>query len=140
MHNMRMDVYEDLPKAMKAYLSNYGWHFSQKMCEFAVSNMKKKDPSAGKLTPITPYTKEQVDNMLKQYNINLEKKEGYDYVFAANMAKSDYMGSSIADEQHIAKFVKDYTEDPDGYDGLPFTRYYADTIGAGIPIIWEEML
>lgn len=140
MHNMRMDIYDEMPESMRKYLSNYGWHFSKKMCEFAVENMKKKDPSTGKLVPITPYTKEQVDNMLKQHNITLDNKEGYDYVFAANMCKSDYLGSSITDDQHVAKFVKDYTEDPDAYPGLPFTRYYADTIGSGTPIIWEEML
>ena len=27
-----------------------------------------------------------------------------------------------------------------GYGGLPFTRYYADTIGSGTPILWEEMM
>lgn len=50
------------------------------------------------------------------------------------------MGSSIKDEQHLALFVKDYVSDPDAYEGLPFTRYYADTIGSGTPITWEEML
>ena len=136
---MRLDAYEKLPSGMREYLENYGWHFSKKMCEFAVSNMKKKDAS-GKLTPITPYTKEQVDSMLQQHGVQIEEKKGYDYVFAANMAKSDYMGSSIKAEQHLALFVKDYVSDPDAYEGLPFTRYYADTIGSGTPITWEEML
>lgn len=136
---MRLDAYEKLPSGMREYLENYGWHFSKKMCEFAVSNMKKKDAS-GKLTPITPYTKEQVDSMLQQHGVQIEEKNGYDYVFAANMGKSDYMGSSIKDEQHLALFVKDYVSDPDAYEGLPFTRYYADTIGSGTPITWEEML
>ena len=136
---MRLDTHERFPSGMREYLENYGWHFSKKMCEFAVSNMKKKDAS-GKLTPITPYTREQVDTMLQQYGVQIDEKKGYDHVFAANMAKSDYLGSSIKDDQHVALFVKDYVCDPDAYEGLPFTRYYADTIGSGTPITWEDML
>ena len=37
-------------------------------------------------------------------------------------------------------FVKDYIDDPDGYEGLPFTRFYADCIGSGTPIMWSDML
>ena len=68
------------------------------------------------------------------------KNDLYDYVFVANMCKADYLGSSVPDETHLAKFVKDYCDDPDGYEELPMTRFYADTIGKGIPIIWEDML
>ena len=54
-----MDVYEKLPPGMDKYLSHYQWHFSKKMCEFAVSRMyKTKD---GKKQKIEPYTKEQTD-------------------------------------------------------------------------------
>jgi hypothetical protein len=56
------------------------------------------------------------------------------------MAKADYMGSSIVDETHLLKFVKDYIDDPDGYEGLPMTRFFADVIGKGIAIDWEDML
>lgn len=82
---------------------------------------------------ITPYTKEQVDDILTSYGVNVDKST-YDYVFAANMCKADYYGSSIADDLHLALFVKDYCEDSDGYEGLPFTRFYADCIGKGIGI------
>lgn len=33
---------------MEAYLSNFGWHFNKKMCDFAVSLMKKINPATGK--------------------------------------------------------------------------------------------
>lgn len=56
------------------------------------------------------------------------------------MCRADYLGSSITDEGHVAMFIKDYVDDPDGYDGLPFTRFYADCIGSGKPIMWEDML
>lgn len=136
---MRMDVYEKMPSGMDKYLSNNGWHFTKKMCEFAVSRMYKKN-SNGKREKIEPYTKERTDQMLKTYGVELKNDCGYDACFAANMAKSDYLGSSVPDEHHVALFVKDYLDDPDGYEGLPFTRYFADTIGSGTPIMWEDML
>lgn len=96
--------------------------------------MFKKDIN-GEENYITPMTKEGVDELLRRFNVIVKNKIGYDYVFAANMCMADYMGSSIADEKHLALFVKDYVDDPDGYKTLPFTRFYADCIGSGTPII-----
>ena len=132
---MRLDDREEFPTGLEKYLSMYGWHFSKKLCNFAVSNMRKD--SGEKIAPIT---KEALDLLLAKNGIELDNKFGYDYVFVANMCKADYLGSSVTDEAHLAKFVKDYCDDPDGYSELPMTRFYADTIGKGIPIIWEDML
>lgn len=81
-----------------------------------------------------------VDALLKQYGIELKKDKGYDCVYVCNMAISDYFGSSIPNQQYLAMFIKDFIDDEDAYDGMPFTRYYADTIGSGTPIPWEEMM
>lgn len=120
--------------SMKEYLSIYGWHFSKKMCEWAVSMMKNK---AGK---ITPYSKEDVSRLLKNNGIELEKDAGYDSVYIANMAKADFLNSSIVDESHLAKYIKDVIDDPDGYCGLVFMRFYADCRGSKTPIIWEDLI
>ena len=91
-----------------------GWSFSKKMCEFAVSRMKDRD---GK--KIEPITKEQIDKLLKTNGIELKHDNGYDCVYVANMARADYWGSSIADEQHLALFVGDFIDDEDAYPGCP---------------------
>ena len=109
------------------------------MCEYAASRMYKKD-SNGKKSYISPWSKESVDNLLYKYNIKVENKTAYDFVYIANMALADFMNSSIMDEQHLALFIKDYIDDPDAYEGMVFTRYYADCIGSGNPINWEDML
>ena len=132
---MRLDDREEFPTGLEKYLSMYGWHFSKKLCNFAVSSMKKDNGER-----IAPITKEALDLLLAKNGVVLDNKFGYDYVFVANMCKADYLGSSVPDEAHLAKFVKDYCDDPDGYEELPMTRFYADTIGKGIPIIWEDML
>lgn len=136
---MRLDAREVFPSGMEEYLSQYGWHFSKKMCEWAVSKMYKRN-SLDKKIPIQSWNKDSVDKLLNKYGVTIENKIGYDYVFAANMCIADYYGSSIIDEQHVALFIKDYVDDPDGYEELPFTRFYADCIGSGVPINWEDML
>lgn len=134
----RLDTYDNLPLGMREYLATYGWHFSKKMCEWAVGNMKVE--KNGKKEKLEAMKRDDVEEMLKKLGIKLEKDKGYDAVYAANMAKADYFKSSIPDEAHLAMFVKDYIDDPDGYEGLPFTRFYADCIGKGVPIIWSEFI
>lgn len=130
----RLDARDKYPSGMEDYLAFNGWHFNKKLCEWAVSKMYKMNITKRK-EYITPYTKEAVDNMLKTYNVKLENDIGYDAVYVANMAKADFYGSSISDDAHLTKFIKDYLDDPDGYDGIVFTRFYADCIGSGTPIM-----
>jgi hypothetical protein len=83
-----------------------------------------------------PYTsKEDLQKLFQSYNIKIENNVAYDIVFVYHMAKADFFKSSIPDEQHLLQYVKDYVDDVDGYDGLPMTRFYADCIGSGNPII-----
>ena len=131
MMRMPLDIYDDRPISMKRYLKYYGQHFNKKLCDFAVSKMNH-----GK----QPVNKEKVDEALKNYNIKLENNELYDYIYVYNMGNNDFMGSSILDERHLAMYVKDVIDDRDGYDGIVFNRWYADTVTLGIPIDWEEML
>lgn len=128
---MRLDIYDERPASMKRYLKYYGEHFNKKLCEFAISKMKH-----GKY----PVLKEKVDEILTKYGVKLERNELYDYVYVYNMGNNDFMGSSIVDERHLALYVKDVIDDKDGYDGIVFNRWYADTVIQGIPIEWEDML
>lgn len=131
----RLDVYEAKPAKMTAYLQNYGWHFSKAMCDWAVSKMKDRNGSK-----LSPYTKERVDTILSQNGIELKNSEGYDAVYVMNMARADYLGSSITDEAHLARYVKDYLDDVDGVPTRAMDEFYAHCIAAGVPIIWSEMM
>ena len=137
---MPLDIYDDMPRDMRIYLSHYGWHFNKQACEFAVSLMKRKNPTTGKLEKIEAYTKEQVDEMLKKYNVAIEDKSNYDYVYVANMCKADYLKSSIIDDQHLALYVKDTIDDPDAGDGVTMRRWYATMVANGEMVEWSEML
>lgn len=113
---MRLDTKDKLPAGMENYLSYNGWHFNKRLCEYACSKMKKGQ------VRITPWTKEEVEGLLTKYNVVLDNNNGYDAVYVANMAKADFMGSSLVNEQQVAKYVKDYLDDVDGYDEIAMTR------------------
>ena len=129
-----LDLYDELPKAMRKYLMHNGWHFNKSLCEYAVSLMKKHGK---KLESIS---KENVDRLLEQYKIQLENNVGYDYVFVANMCKADYYGSSIMDDKHVALYIKDTIDDEDAADGTTMRRWYATMVGNGIMINWDDSL
>ena len=126
------------PKGMDNYLMYHGPHFSKELHDFAVSKMTKKVGS--REVPIEPYSKKEVDELLDRYDVKLKNKEGYDYVYVANMCKADFLGSSVPDEHHLAKYVKDVVDDVDGYDGIVFNRWFADTAKKGVVIDWYDVV
>ena len=137
MYQRRTGSYDEIPEGMKKYINNYGCHFNKKLSDWAASKMYKN--VNGKKQYIQPYTKEQVDNLLKQNNIQLERGKLYDHVYLANMVKADFLGSSVPNEQYLAKYIKDVIDDADAEEGFIFNRYYADTMFMNNPVDWEEM-
>ena len=129
-----LDLYDDMPKAMRRYLQHNGWHFNKSLCNFAVSLMKKQ----GKR--LEPISKENVDKLLEQNKIQLDNNVGYDYVFVANMCKADYYGSSITDDKHVALYIKDTIDDEDAADGTTMRRWYATMVANGIMVDWDDSL
>lgn len=139
MGRQSLDSYTDMPKEKRLYLQNFGWHFNKKAAEYAMSLMKRKN-SSGKLDKIEPYTKEQVETLLKKYSIELENDIMHDSVYVAAMARADFWGTSLSDDLHLALYIKDVIDDPDAADGTIMRRWYAGMVAAGIPVEWEELL
>lgn len=133
-------MYDEIPEEMRKYLSINGWHFNKKACDYAVSLMRKKNPTTGKAERIEPIGKALVDAMLAKYGISLENNVGYDYVYVANMAKADLMKSSITDEQHLALYVRDVIDDIDAGDGEVMREWDAKMTSRGMPIEWSDLL
>ena len=139
MYHKRTGSYDEIPEGMMRYINNYGCHFNKKLSDWAASKMYKKDVN-GKKQYIQPYTKEQVDQLLKANSIQLERGKLHDHVYIANMVKADFLGSSIPNEQYLAKYIKDVIDDPDAEDGFVFNRFYGDCIFMNNPIDWDEMV
>lgn len=137
---MDLDAVIKRPKEMEDYLAHYGWHFNKKMCDYAVSLMKVKNPSSGKEEAVEAMRRDEVLELLKRYNIKLENDTMYDSTFVANMCKADYMKKSISDDQHMAMYIQDTIDDVDAADGSVMYCWYAKMRKAGKPIEWEDML
>ena len=138
MYQRRTGSYDEIPEGMMMYINNYGCHFNKKLSDEAISRMYTM--ANGKKQPVTAYTKEQLDNLLKTNGITLDRNELMDCVYVAAMCKADYFGKSVPDEKHLLMFVKDMIDDPDAESGFIFNRWYADQMFMNHPIDWEDYI
>lgn len=123
------------PSAKEIYLAEMGWHFNENACKYAVKYLKDRNNK-----PIKPYSKEEVDDLLKKQNVTLEKNKGWDYVYVASMAKSDMDGSPLADDKSIANYIKIVIDDADAADGEVMGCWYTKMIFRRIPVDWAMFL
>lgn len=136
------DIFEILdltPEEYKEYKRAHGMHFSKELCEFAVGLMESEDKT-GNRSHLTPMTKQEVDELLKEFNVEVRRAMEYDTVFVANMGKADYLGDSVPDREHLARYIKNVIDDPDGYDGIAFNRWFADMCAKKVEVPWERFL
>ena len=131
----RFDDYDYMPRDFREYLSYNGHHFSKSLYEWAVKMMENRNGEK-----MRPVDKAVFDERMRANNVTLKNDKGYDGVYVWCMATSDYLGSSIADEAHLARYVKDYLDDPDGSETRAFDEFYAKTMALGIPIDWASVL
>ena len=121
--------------SFEEYTDQFGCHFNKKLYEWAVSMMRDRNGNK-----ISPKTKEQVTEFLRTYGITLKRDKGYDAAYVHAVAMADYYGSSITDDGHLALFVKDFLDDPDGTDSKAFDHFVVDCRAKGEPIFWDEMM
>ena len=132
----RLDYYDIMPAGMEAYSASHGHHFSKPMLEWAASMMKNRAGNREKVLE-----KSRFDDIMKMYGQTLTRNEGYyDGIYVWTMAKSDYFGSSILDDQHLAAFVKDYIDDVDGNPTRAFDEFYINCVSKGVDIPWKDMI
>ena len=130
-----MDYDDNMPDGMREYLSYHGYHFSRKMCEWAVSHMRDKNDKT-----LNMLSYEQVETLLKNYGVKIDNDNGYDKVFVLHMCFSDYIKGSVPDERCACMYVKEVLDDRDGYPEIAFMRFLADCSGNGISIRWQDMI
>lgn len=137
-----LDVYDFIlmPKAKQNYLMLHGNHFSKPLYEYAASMMFKENKQTGKEEKVPMLKKEDVDNMLKKYNVELKDKGEYDYVYVAQSIKADYWGGSISDEGKMVLHIKEVVEDADAPDGLIFKQWCLRQDMLGNPVPWDDFL
>lgn len=129
-----------MSEAEAYYMDMHKGHFSQKLAEWAVSMMAKKDVATGLLKKIVPYTVEEVERMLQLAKIELPEGCLYDAWYLANMVRADFYGSSIEDNEHLVRYIKDVICDPDGDPVMVLACFRAKMDVKDVPIQWERFL
>lgn len=129
-----MDVRYIITEEEAQYMERYKGHFSKKMAEWAISMMKRDGQK------IQPYPLEEVESMILPFHEKIGDECIYDAWYLTNMAKADYLGSSISDKAHVALFVKDTLCDTDGETEMVLACFRAKCDVKRIPIYWERML
>lgn len=132
---MIIKIYENQDKECNKdkqhYISHYGEHFNEKLCDFAIAKIAKYNEA------ITPLSKNLVDKLLAAYNITLDNNKLYDYIYVANLGKANYYGNSITDELHLAQFIKDMLDA--NSKGLLFHKWLLEMNYYNIDIDWQSM-
>jgi hypothetical protein len=101
--------------------------------------MKTKDIQSGKEKPIEARSLEEVQSVIKEFNIELEDKYKYTAWYLFNMAIADYRVSLPNDEVR-ACFVWETIKDPDGCPANVLDCFVTKMCNAGEIICWDEML
>ena len=137
------EMQQKSPAGFADYMATYGGHFSKKMCDWAVGMMtvdKEDEKREIVEEKLEPWSKDEVDDMLLRYGVTLDNDKGYDKVYVANMCKADYYEDSVPDETHVVRYIKNYLDDPDGYEEIAFNRFMMDCMSKDIPVMWEDMM
>lgn len=122
-------IYEDM---------NHGL-FSKKLAEWAIGNMMVVDEASKSEKPLKHRTIEDVQDVLKQNNIDLQSEFVYTAWYLFNMALADYPKSLKTDEQR-ALFVDETINDPDGCPESVLECFVAKMCVMKVPIFWEKYL
>ena len=132
---------------MKYYMSdgeaiymdkNFGL-FSKKLAEWAISNMEALDHSTKQMKKISARSLDDVQEVLKQYKVELPDEFIYTAWYLFNMAIADYPRTCKTDEQR-AMFVEETICDPDGHPENVLACFVAKMCESEEPIYWEKYL
>lgn len=110
------DLYETLE--MHLYKEMYGCHFNEWLLEKAIKNMVNEDGTTGE-----HWNLEQTNSVAKQYGINFNKFNEYDWNYVMNMIYSDYYGAIPNETSNYIKIAKAFLNDKDAKEGKAFHYY-----------------
>ena len=129
-----LDAYDDIPIGMKRYFRNYGWNVNAKLYEYAQKALRDRRGSR-----IPPMDQQQFDDFMARNGVTLENDMLCNGRIVLDIARARFSQSSLEDEQHLARYVKDVIDDPDAAEGETFDTICMEMTRRGIPIDWDEM-
>ena len=132
-----MEMYVYKSEEEEIYDSKYHGHFNKRLAEWAISNMRKENPSTGMLEPVKKKTIEEFDTFLKENKLKLPDESYYDGYYLMHMCYGDYT-KSLEDDKHRAAYIEETICDPDCEPTAVLACFKAKMDVMGMPIYWER--
>lgn len=121
------------------YMDAYQGQFSRKMAEWAISMMMAADEATGKMKRIVPRQLSEMEEVLKENDVKISDEAIYTAWYLFNMCYADYK-KSLEDRKHIAIYIGETINDPDGTDGDVLACFVAKMCNKGIAIHWDRLM
>lgn len=117
------------------YVRKHGNHFTPKLADYVSKMMVNAN---GK---VHTWTTEQVVGAMQKMGFSIPSKvtDG-DVAYTANMAYADFYPELLKDDEACLRYAYMVANDPDGYEGMPFSRWTADAIGKSVKLNWEKFV
>ena len=129
-------------KGFLAYVDRHGYHFTEALAEHVSKMMENADGS--KHTWSAEQVKKAMVSLgyfqLTDKNTTKTQATYGDLTYLANMHYADGFPDPLKDEASCLKYAWKNANDPDGYDGMIFSRWTADAIGKDIEIDWDKFV
>lgn len=128
--------YRDNNRYYREYVDKYGYHFNDKLAEWAISKMEN-------LSGPHSWSLKQVDSVVNSIHPSRSFKHHVtlgDLAYQANMYYADLYPDGINVEQNCVKSAVLIANDPDGYEGQIFCRWLTDTMMKSVEVDWEHFL
>lgn len=106
---------------------------------YAAAMLSKKYPNSGKMVKITPSSIDEMEDALKQANIQVKEECIYDALYLWNMTKADYE-KSLPTKEARAVYIDETINDPDGCQEAVLACFCAKMDLKEVPIHWERFL
>ena len=121
------------------YEDMYHGQFSRALAEWAIDNMRVKDPTTGKKVAIKPTSFEEALSIMRESGVKVESAHQYTAWYLYNMAVADYAKTCKTNEQR-ATFVEETLYDPDCCPEAVLECFTAKMCAKGVPIYWENYM
>ncbi len=119
----------------KAYVERHGLHFTEALAEYASGMMENASGQPHSWT--ASQVKKSMDSL--GFTIPSNVTTG-DVTYLANMYYVDLYPDPLKDEVSCLKAAHKASNDPDGYEGMTFSRWIADIDKKSIKIDWKKFI
>lgn len=141
-HKPKKSGYEKVAKAFEFaqdyydYVSKHGSHFTNELASYASSLMVNASGDRHCWTP------SEVKKSMASLGLTVPEDKATlgDLTYLANMAFADLYPEVCRDEAACLKYAYKIANDPDGYEGMVFSRWCADVIGKSTNIDWTKFI